>query len=420
MPSVLPEAQRRFAIELVRRLREAGFQAYWAGGCVRDQLMGRTPKDYDVATDARPEQVRELFGFRRTIAVGAAFGVVAVLGNKGEGQVEVATFRQDATYSDGRHPDRVTFSSPSEDAARRDFTINGLFFDPVDERVLDFVGGQDDLARRQIRAIGDPYQRFQEDKLRLLRAVRFAAAFEFDVEAKTLEAVGRMAPEIIVVSAERIAAEMERMLVNGHRVRAVGLLLQTGLASAVLPEIVPADEAEQSRLEATLAVLDRLGDAGFPVALAALLQGSVDAEAAEAVCHRWRLSNRQTDRTVWLVEHHGALREARTMAWSRLQPLLVAEGIGDLLALEEAVALAESRPTDHVAWCRLLLEQPRESLDPRPLVTGDDLLRHRIPAGPHFRLFLQQARDAQLDGQIRTREEALGLVQRLWREMKEG
>ncbi len=413
MPPLSPDAQRRFATDLVRRLRAVGFQAYWAGGCVRDQLMGRTPKDYDVATDARPEQVRELFGHRRTIAVGAAFGVIAVLGPKGAGQIEVATFRRDAAYSDGRHPDHVTFSTPAEDAARRDFTINGLFYDPVDDRVLDFVGGQDDLAHRLIHAIGDPYERFSEDKLRLLRAVRFAAAFDFAIEERTREAVGRMAPEIVVVSAERIAAEMERMLVDGHRVRAVRLLMETGLAVVVLPEIVPATPDQRSRLDATLAVMERLAAPGFPLVLAALLHRWVDAVAAAAVCQRWRLSNHQTQQTAWLVEHRGALRDARAVRWSQLQPLLVAEGVNDLIALEEAVSLAASGDTSHVAWCRSLLAQPREVLDPPPLLTGDDLLRHGVPPGPEYRALLQRVRDAQLDGEVHTKAEALELVDRL-------
>src|SRR5208337_581044 len=178
-----PEQQRRFALEVVRRLRAAGFEAYWAGGCVRDELLGRRPKDYDVATSAAPPQIRELFGNRRTLPLGAAFGVITVLGPRPADpayrvpMIEVATFRQDAEYSDGRHPDHVTFSSAREDAARRDFTINGMFFDPVERTVIDFVGGQEYLRQGLIRAIGSPRLRFGEDKLRMLRAVRFAAAF---------------------------------------------------------------------------------------------------------------------------------------------------------------------------------------------------------------------------------------------------
>lgn len=419
MSPLSPDARRRFATEIVRRLREAGFQAYWAGGCVRDRLMGRTPKDYDVATDARPNQIRHLFGMRRTIAVGAAFGVITVLGPRGAGQIEVATFRQDAAYSDGRHPDQVTFSSPAEDAARRDFTINGLFYDPLEDRVLDFVGGQEDLARRLIRAIGDPRLRFEEDKLRLLRAVRFAAALEFDLEPRTLQAICDMAGQIRVVSAERIAAEMERMLVDRHRSRAVRLLAETGLAAALLPEIVLADPAGQAQWEQTLAVLDRLDEPSFALALAALLHGRVDAAGAAAVGRRWRLSNRQIDRTAWLVEHHAALRDARAMPWSQLYASLMVGGAEELLALEEAIGAAGAGDTSHVAWCRALLARPNEQLDPVPLLTGDDLIRQGIPPGPQYRIILDRVRAAQLDGELHNRAQALELADRLWRGMRE-
>jgi len=217
-----PDKQQQFAEDVVGRLREAGFEAYWAGGCVRDQMMGRRPKDFDVATSATPEQIRELFGRRRTLAIGAAFGVITVLGGKPLEPIEVATFRRDAAYSDGRHPDSVTFSSAEEDASRRDFTINGLFYDPVEKKVIDFVGGCEDMQRRVIRAIGCPRDRITEDKLRMLRAVRFAAALEFEIDEETFLAVREMADQIGVVSAERIAAEVTKMLIGRNRVRAPG------------------------------------------------------------------------------------------------------------------------------------------------------------------------------------------------------
>jgi len=410
MATLDPEKQRQFAVEVVRRLRAAGFEAYWAGGCVRDQLLKRTPKDYDVATNATPPQIRELFGRRRTLAVGAAFGVIAVRGPRQAGMVEVTTFRKDAAYSDGRHPDHVTFSSAQEDAARRDFTINGLFYDPLGEQVIDFVGGQADLAGGLIRAIGRPQERFAEDKLRMLRAIRFAATFAFRLEPETLAAIRQMAPQITVVSPERIAMEMHRMLVEPGRTTAVRLLLETGLAAAVLPEIVPADDAQRRRLERILTVLDRLRQPSFPLALAALLDELVDAAGAQAVCRRWRLSNKEIDRLGRLVEHRAALQGARRMPHSALQPILIADGIEDLLALWEAVAPGSA---NEVAYCRALLNQPREVLDPPPLVTGDDLLQHGVPPGPQFRVLLQRVREAQLDGQLRTKAEALALVDRL-------
>ena len=244
---LLPQEQRRFAVEVVHKLRNAGFEAFWAGGCVRDQLLGRTPKDYDVATNATPLQIRELFGRRRTLAIGASFGVITVIGSKAAGMIEVATFRKDAAYSDGRHPDHVTFSSAREDAARRDFTINGLFYDPLEDRIIDFVGGQDDLTSKTIRAIGNPRERFAEDKLRMIRAVRFSATFDFALEEETRAAIREMADQIGVVSPERIAMEMRRMLVDASCVAAVRLLLSTNLAAAVLPEIVTKN-GEQSQL----------------------------------------------------------------------------------------------------------------------------------------------------------------------------
>ncbi len=403
------EEQRRFALNVVRRLREAGFDALWAGGCVRDQLLGRTPKDYDVATSATPEQVRELFGRRRTLAIGAAFGVAAVIGPKAAGTVEVTTFRRDAAYSDGRHPDSVAFGSPEEDASRRDFTINGLFYDPIGGRVIDFVGGQADLAARRVRAIGDARDRFAEDKLRMLRAVRFAAAFDFALDADTRAAVVAMAGEICVVSPERIAAEMRRLLSDGNRAAGVRLLVETGLAEPVLPEIAPRDDSQRRRLDDTLQLLSRLGeDCGFPLALAAVLAPCVDAKQAARACRRWRLSNKETDRTCWLVENRHALADAPAMRWSAVQPILIAEGIGDLLSWMEAGSPAGF---EAAAYCRRRLAQPRESLDPPPLLTGDDLLARGIPSGPQFKVLLQRVRAAQLDGKVCTKAEALALVE---------
>jgi tRNA nucleotidyltransferase/poly(A) polymerase len=416
VPELVPEKQRRFAVEVVRRLRAAGFEAYWAGGCVRDQLLGRAPKDYDVATSAVPPEIREVFGRRRTVAVGAAFGVITVLGPREAGQIEVATFRRDAAYSDGRHPDSVTFSTAEEDASRRDFTINGLFYDPVDQRVIDFVGGQEDLDRKLIRAIGDARERFSEDKLRLLRGIRFSATFDFALEAETLAAIRQMAPQITVVSPERIAMEMRRMLVVPRRSTAIRLAVETGLASAILPEIVASDEPERRRLDLTLGVLDRLRQPGFPLALAALLIPVVDRAGARKVCKRWKLSNGETDRVGWLVEHHAALAEARSSRWSRVQKILIADCVDDLLALNEAAALAGDGDTSQINWCREKLSQPREVLDPTPLLSGDDLIEHGVPRGPVYRMLLERVRDAQLDGEIHDKTEALGLVDRLLNE----
>ena len=408
MPTLVAEKQRDFAVAAIRKLREAGFEAYWAGGCVRDRLLGNTPKDYDIATNATPPQIRRLFGYRRTLAIGAAFGVINVLGPKGAGQVEVTTFRRDAAYSDGRHPDSVTFGSSKDDASRRDFTINGLFYDPIEDKVIDFVDGQDDLRQGVLRAIGSPRERFAEDKLRMLRAVRFSATFGFQLEAETLRAVGEMARDIAVVSPERIAMEMRRMLVEPGRVKAVRLLVDTGLAASVLPELIATEQ-----FESILVVLDRLKEPSFPLALGALLYKLVDTAGARQVCSRWRLSNDETDRVCRLVSHFAVLGDARVIRWSTLQPILVAKGIDDLLALREAA----SPGCEEAAYCRSLLEQPRDVLDPTPLITGDDLLAHGIPTGPRYRHLLWRVRAAQLDEEIHTKDEALALVDQLLQEV---
>ena len=418
-----PEAKkhRAFAVDVVRRLRERSFEALWAGGCVRDQLLGHEPKDYDVATSARPDDIRAIFGARHTVAVGEAFGVVKVRAARRTGnfEVEVATFRQDAPYSDGRHPDSVEFSTPRDDAERRDFTVNGIFYDPLEDRVIDFVGGQNDLARGVIRAIGDPRARFAEDKLRLMRAVRFAAAFEFLLDPATRDAIEAMAPDVTVVSAERIALEMNLMLVHRRRVPAMIQLRETGLLAAVLPELSvldkpdavtatgrPADEAWVETLE----VLTVLQGPTFPLALAALLHGFVDTGGTNMICRRLKLSNRQTQRVRWLVANQNALVDARRSAWPKLQRLLTTEGIDELLALHEAIAIAGGKEPLDVDYCRELLALPPEELDPPLLLTGDDLIEHGVPRGKRYQHLLTAVRDAQLEKKIGTQREALDLV----------
>jgi tRNA nucleotidyltransferase/poly(A) polymerase len=412
-------------VDVVRKLRAAGHQALWAGGCVRDELLGNRPKDFDVATSATPEAVREVFGRRRTRAIGAAFGVISVIGRSGEGHVEVATFRRDAPYSDGRHPDSVTFSTAEEDAQRRDFTINGLFFDPLAGEVIDYVGGQADLAAGIVRAIRDPHERFAEDKLRMLRAVRFAVTFGFELEAQTLAAIRQHAAEITVVSPERIAGELRRMLVLPRRAEALELLLRSGLLAVIWPEaaaLAPAAGKEASpdpRWRRALAVLAALVEPSFPVALAAVVRETVAsgepealAAAVETLFLRWRLSNEERDVAQWALAHEQELRRARLLSWTRVQRLLVADHVGPLLQLAEAVARAVDGQTADIDFCRERLAWPREQLDPRPLLSGTDLRVAGIKPGPRYKELLDAARDAQLEGRITTREEALALVMR--------
>jgi tRNA nucleotidyltransferase/poly(A) polymerase len=403
------EEQRRFAVEVVHRLRAKGFTAYWAGGCVRDRLLGRMPKDYDVATDAEPDQITQIFGRHRTLALGASFGVITVKGPKAAGMIEVATFRKDAAYSDGRHPDGVTFSSDREDALRRDFTVNGLFYDPIEERVIDYVGGQNDLAARRLRAIGDPRERIAEDKLRMLRAVRFAASLDFELEDATLAAIREMAGEIAVVSAERIAMEMRRMLVERGRVRAVHLLLESNLASHVLPEIITSGEETRNRLDASLEVLGRIDHPSFPLALMTVLHRLASPDKAVEICGRWKLSNDETDHVEWLLRHQASLLSASAMRWSALQPILISEGVGDLLSFMEA---SSPDAAEQSAYCREQLRRPRESLDPPPLITGADLIALGLPQGPQYRVLLEEIRRQQLDGELKNRDEAIVWLER--------
>ncbi|HYV39886.1 MAG TPA: CCA tRNA nucleotidyltransferase [Gemmataceae bacterium] len=436
--------EREFAINVVQRLQESGFQALWAGGCVRDELLGLTPKDYDVATSAKPDEVRRLF--RRSIAVGAAFGVVEVLGPRDNTEpltVEVATFRSDVSYSDGRHPDQVIFSSPREDAQRRDFTINGMFFDPLKSELVDYVNGQADLAARVLRAIGEAALRFEEDKLRMLRAVRIAARFQLEIEPATRAAIERMANQINVVSAERIAAEIRQIAVHPHRVMGMNLLHDLGLAAAVLPEIVLMKGLPQGPPQAptgdlwdhVMRVLDLLGpEPSFPLAFAALLHDvgkprtasrsperytfyfheHVGRRIADDICLRLKLSNAERERITWLVEKHQILADARTMRTSTLKPLLAHEGIGELLDLHRADALASAHSTDHVEYCEYLLKEwSQEELDPPPLLTGHDLTRHGLTPGPQYKIVLDAVREAQLDGSINSAKQALEMVDKL-------
>jgi len=442
--------ERDFAIDVVRRLREAGYQALWAGGCVRDEFLGLTPKDYDVATDARPEEVQR--HFRHTVAVGMEFGVIKVIGphsNDKAPVVEVATFRSDVSYSDGRHPDSVVFSSAQEDALRRDFTINGMFFDPLENKLIDYVGGRDDLHARLLRAIGDPAARFAEDKLRMLRAVRIATGFDLAIEGATAVAIQDMAGEITVVSAERIAEELRRLLVYPRRARGMDLLYDLGLVAVLLPDVLPMKGLPQGLPSApcgdlwghVMRVLDLLGpETSFPLALAALLHDvgkprvqvrtpdrytfhmheHVGRRVAEDISLRLKLSNVERERVLWLVEKHQFLSDVRQMRTSKLKVTLAHPGIRELLALHRADALASGRTTDHVEYCEQLLREWTETdLNPPPLITGHDLARLRLQPGPLFKELLDAVREAQLEGTITTSKQALDLVQQRLQESTE-
>jgi len=439
--------EREFAVDVVSRLRQSGYEALWAGGCVRDELLGLSPADYDVATSALPEQVIALF--RRTIEIGVSFGVVEVLGPRlfdgSLPKVQVATFRSDGQYLDGRRPESVTFSSAEEDAQRRDFTINGMFFDPLEGRVIDYVGGKADLQAKILRAIGDPVARFTEDKLRLMRAVRMAARFEFPIENQTAEAIRGMADQLSVVSAERIADELRKMMTHRNRASALRQMDELGLMNQVLPEIdsdmkglpqglpsAPTGDLWQH----TLQVVELLQGpcwpepvpVSFPLAFAAILHDvgkkrsaareqdrytfhgheHIGKRLAGLACRRLKLSNQEANRIEWLVERHQYLSDAPVMRPSKLKPILVHPGIGELLAIHRADALASEHSIEHVEFCeRILRETPPEELNPPPLITGDDLIELGWEQGPLFKKVLDAVREAQLEGTIRTKSEAI-------------
>jgi poly(A) polymerase len=429
-----------FSISVIRTLRERGFQAYLVGGCVRDVLLGIEPKDYDVATDATPEQVMQLFP--ETYAVGAQFGVVLVPAPE-SGQIEIATFRADIGYSDGRHPDEVRFSSdPREDVARRDFTINGMMLDPLTGEVLDFVGGREDLKARIVRAIGDPEHRFSEDKLRMLRAVRFAARFEYVIDPATFLAIQKLAEGIEVVSRERVRDELTRMLTEGHARRAFLLLDESGLLQHVLPEISLMHGVEQPpefhpegdvfvhtllllehlprRCPMTLAWGALLHDVGKPATFRRAPDRirfddhvGVGVKIAEGICRRMRFSNDESGQILALIENHMRFGQVSRMKESTLKRFLRLPLFDEHLALHRADSLASHRNLTTYEFIRRKREEiPAETIRPTPLVTGDDLIAAGHRPGPKFREILDAVEDAQLEGQLPSRDAALEFVRR--------
>ncbi len=424
MTSNIKMTPNEFAILVVEKLQHAGFDALWAGGCVRDWLLNREPKDYDVATSARPEQIRELFGQRRTLPIGAAFGVVTVLGGKSAGQIEVATFRRDGGYSDGRRPDSVEFSDAQEDALRRDFTINGMFYDPISRTVMDYVGGEADLKSGLIRAIGDPHARIAEDKLRMLRGVRFAAKFDFEVEAETWAAIKLHAAEIRIVSPERIGAEVSRMLTDKNRSSAARRLLESQLLNEILPDgWCGTDSWPEARWEIRFTELERLESHDLESAVYVLLRDYFDGDVGEEEAAMdgamedkakelqlaWRLANEQRDRISWIGNHWQTLLTADSQAWSKIQPLLICEPVA--MALDAATAI--SGGTAGIDYCRERLTWPQDQLDPLPLLSGQDLIELKIERGPRFKQLLAAVRARQLDGELTSKVEAVEFVRKM-------
>jgi poly(A) polymerase len=448
----LPNAKQH-AAEIVRKLREHGHQAYFAGGCVRDLLLSREPADYDVATDATPQQVMQIFP--QTLAVGEQFGVVLVpesdaLALTGEdarrstgAAVEVATFRSDIGYSDGRHPDEVRFTKdPRQDVQRRDFTINGMMLDPATNEVLDFVGGREDLKAGIVRAIGDPERRFAEDKLRMLRAVRFAARLDYKIDPATMAAIQKLAPQIHQVSCERVRDELTKMLTEGRASRAFELLDASGLLAEVLPEIAAMKGVEQSPeyhpegdvFVHTLLLLEKLPTgASKTLAWGALLHdvgkpptfrvapdrirfdGHVDVgvKMAAEICRRLRFSNDETDQILALVDNHMRFGDVQRMKQSTLKKFLRLPAFDEHLELHRLDCLSSHGNLDAYDYSREQLHSiPPEAIRPTPLITGRDLIEAGYEPGPRFKEILTAVEDAQLEGRLASHEAAMEYVRR--------
>jgi poly(A) polymerase len=406
-------ANRSTALYVLRRLREAGFTALFAGGCVRDMLLGVACEDYDIATDARPEQVRDLF--RRVLLVGAQFGVAVVV-HRGR-HVEVATFRTDLSYSDGRHPDEIRFSSPREDALRRDFTINGMFYDPLAEEVVDYVGGRADLAEQMVRTIGRPQDRFAEDALRMLRAPRFAARFAFEIEGRTADAIRHEAANLESVSGERILDELRKMLSRDSAERALRLCERLRLAEVILPELLPSEGPEPAGSTLWERGLQRVGLLAARedevLSLGGLLC-DLDERTIRRILRRWGGSNALRDAVCGFSAQRDDWREAaeeplhafkRRMAWRQFERLLT------LWEVRERLETGRQRQSDRIRSRAKGIDPG--AVRPEPLVYGHDLMNLGVEAGPRLGELLRELYDAQLDERVNDRRSALQLARRL-------
>jgi poly(A) polymerase len=424
---------------VVARLREHGHVAYFAGGCVRDLVRGETPKDFDVATDARPEAVQAIF--HRTYAVGAHFGVIVVL--EGGFQFEVATFRSDGLYIDGRRPVEVHFSSAEEDAQRRDFTINGMFFDPIAGKVIDFVGGCGDLEAKLVRAIGEPEKRFAEDRLRMLRAIRFATVLGYEIDPATWQALVDRADSIKDISAERIRDELVKIFLSPNRVRGFDLLDRSGLLRAVLPEMEPmkgCDQPEQFHPEGDVFQHTRLmlqllpENVSIPLVFSVLFHDvakprtsttdengrirfnghdRLGADMTETIMERLRFSRAEIDATVEMVRQHMVFKDVPRMRVAKLKRFMARPTFGEELELHRVDCASSHRMMDNYEF--LLGKQKEfanEPIIPPPLVRGDDLIAMGFKPGPKFGEILEAVETRQLEGALSNREEALVWVRK--------
>ncbi len=428
-----------FAIEIIRLLRAQGHPSFLVGGCVRDRLLGIAPKDFDVSTQARPQQVLSYFPGSRL--VGEHFGVVLIPNpdSASGGHVEVATFRSEGAYSDGRRPDHVRFESePLRDVERRDFTINGLLEDPLKGEIIDFFGGRHDLDAHLIRAIGTPLERFREDHLRLLRAVRFAARLNFDIEGETAAAIRLCAADIQKTAAERVRDELNRILTEGGAQRGLDLMNQTGLLGQVLPEVKALEGVEQppqfhpegdvyihTRMMLGLlnnpsvalawgTLLHDIGKPGtFRVAERIRFDGHVEmgVKIAAEILRRLRFSNEQSEQILSLVSNHMRFKDVRGMRESTLRRFLRLPHFEEHLELHRVDCLSSNGNLDNYEFMKTrLMSLGEDELRPPRLITGHDLIERGFIPGPGFSKLLEEIENAQLEGTITSREQALALV----------
>jgi poly(A) polymerase len=466
------DLRKKTAIHVVKRLNEKGFKALFAGGCVRDMLLSSIPKDYDIATEARPQDIEKIF--KRTIPVGVQFGVILVRENNFE--FEVATFRSDGIYSDGRRPDAVTFCDAKGDALRRDFTINGMFYDPVEKKHFDYVGGEKDLHDNLVRAIGNPYERFNEDRLRMIRAVRFACRFDYTIEMQTAEAIKNLSHKILTVSAERIKEEMEKILVGPNPHTGIRMLDELNLLNKILPEVTSmkgvrqpenfhpegdvfthtllalskldttrkslepsVTQTSEPRQDLTSTFLDNdiklkrtvawsrdlsmallLHDIGKPLTfeiadrIRFTNHDNVGARMAAKICERFKMSKAEKERIVWLVKRHLYLKNAQVMRVSKLKRLFAHAGYPELAELYRLDSLASTGNLDDYNFCQEMYEKlGEEEVKPEPLTTGHDLIALGLKPGQIFAKILDTIKDEQLENKITTKAQALERVKEI-------
>ena len=432
------ESNKAAAIDIIGKLQEKGHIAYLAGGCVRDMLRGETPKDYDIATSALPEEITSIFS--KTREVGVHFGVVIVIVNNQA--FDVATFRNDGSYKDGRHPEEVTFSTPQDDTARRDFTVNGIFFDPISEKYIDFVGGKSDIDKKVIRAIGEPNLRFQEDHLRLLRAIRFAARFDYEIETETWNSIKSNASGISKISKERIRDELTKILLNENRVLGFDLLVESGLMEHIIPEILQLKGCEQPpqfHPEGDVFIHTRLmlsllkNDPSIELVLSVLLHDigkpatysfdeeadrirfnghdKLGAEMSDQILRELKFSNSIIEDVVQMVANHMTFKDVQKMRQSKLKRFMSRSTFNDEIELHRVDCLGSWGGLDNYDFLnKKKVEFANEPIIPQPLLTGKDLIELGWSPGPDLGQTLKFVQDMQLEGKLNSKDEALDWV----------